>query len=100
MNLNDDMEYIPEALTFDDSPKQVSLSPPQMDPYSIILTQLSGGTSSSQAFKRKTFMVDAMDTQFDKLTINFDVFVDAIGTINVLSEKLCSIAKRQVMTFE
>jgi len=57
----------------------------------------SSNTSSSRVSKRKTSMVDVMDAQFDKLTTKLDVLIDTIGTWNVKTEKLSSIAEIQVM---
>lgn len=38
-------------------------------------------------------MIDAMDTQFDKLTTKLNVFVDTIGIGNALTKKMSSLLK-------
>jgi len=38
-------------------------------------------------------MVNVMDTQVDKLKTKLDVFVDAIGTGNALTQKLSTIVE-------
>jgi len=58
-----------------------------MDFYGLGLTQFapSSGTLSLQGSKRKAWMVDALDTQFDKFTTKFYAFVDVIGIGNAFT---------------
>ncbi|KAL2346268.1 hypothetical protein Fmac_000268 [Flemingia macrophylla] len=109
VDLNDDMDYIPEKQSFDPGFDTTYRSSPHMDSYSLGDGTQSvssaafggtGGTSSSWGTKRKTPMVDVLDTQFDKLTTKLDLFADYLGQGNALTQKLYDIAERQVLAIE
>lgn len=74
------MEYIPEESMFPRFTATTPPSPPTMDKYSLgaihyVSFVPSRGTSSSRGSKRKTPMVDEMNSQFDKLTAKPDGFM-------------------------
>ncbi|KAL2340178.1 hypothetical protein Fmac_008118 [Flemingia macrophylla] len=109
VDLNDDVDNIPEDQPFDAGFAIAYRSPPHVDSYSpgdatqSILSAAStctGGTSSSRGTKRKAPMVDVMDAQFDKLTTRLDVFTDYFGRGNDLTQRLSDIVERQVVAIE
>ncbi|KAL2327631.1 hypothetical protein Fmac_021058 [Flemingia macrophylla] len=88
VDLNDDVDNIPEEQPFNPGFDTVYRSPPHVDSYSpgdgtqsipSAASTGTGGTSSSRGTKRKAPMVDVMDAQFDKLTTKLDVFIDYFG---------------------
>ncbi|KAL2330278.1 hypothetical protein Fmac_017859 [Flemingia macrophylla] len=88
VDLNDDVDNIPEEQPFDPGFDTAYRSPPHVDSYSpgdgtqsipSAASTGTGGTSSSRGTKRKAAMVDVMDAQFDKLTTKLDAFTDYFG---------------------
>ncbi|KAL2342518.1 hypothetical protein Fmac_003803 [Flemingia macrophylla] len=109
VDLNDDVENIPEEQPFDIGFDTAYRSPPHVDSYSLgdgtqsipsAASTGTGGTSSSRGTKRKAPMVDVMDAQFDKLTTRLDVFTDYFGRGNDLTQRLSDIVERQVVAIE
>ncbi|KAL2323197.1 hypothetical protein Fmac_027576 [Flemingia macrophylla] len=113
VDLNDNVDYIPEEQSFHQRFDATYRSPPHMNSYSpgdgpgdgtqsvpSAASGGTGGTSSSRGTKRKAPMVDVMDVQFDKLTTKLDVFVDYLGQGNALTQKLSDIVERQVLAIE
>ncbi|KAL2341764.1 hypothetical protein Fmac_009704 [Flemingia macrophylla] len=109
VDLNDDMDYIPEEQSFHQGFDVAYRSTPHMDSYNpgdgtqsvpSIASGGIGGTSSSRGTKRKAPMVYVMDAQFDKLTTKLNVFADYLGQGNALTQKLSDIAERQVLVIE
>ncbi|KAL2325438.1 hypothetical protein Fmac_024496 [Flemingia macrophylla] len=103
VDMNDDVDNIPEEQPFDPGFDTTYRSPPHVDFYSpddgtqLIPSAAStgtGGTSSSRGTKRKAPMVDVMDAQFDKLTTKLDVFTDYFGRGNDLTQRLYDIVER------
>ncbi|KAL2340535.1 hypothetical protein Fmac_008475 [Flemingia macrophylla] len=104
VDLNDDVENIPEEQPFDAGFDTAYRSPPHVDLYSpgdgtqsipSVASTGTGGTSSSRGTKRKAPMVDVMDAQFDKLTTRLDVFTDYFGRGNDLTREVIDIVERQ-----
>ncbi|KAL2318661.1 hypothetical protein Fmac_032537 [Flemingia macrophylla] len=88
VDLNDDVDYIPEDQSFDPRFDTSYRPPPHMDSYSLgdgthsvpsAVSGGTGGTSSSWGTKRKAPMVDVMDAQFDILTMKLDEFAYYLG---------------------
>ncbi|KAL2334211.1 hypothetical protein Fmac_015424 [Flemingia macrophylla] len=109
VDLNDDVDNIPEEQPFDLGFDTTYRSPPHVDSYSpgdgtqsipSTASTGTGGTSSSRGTKRKAPMVDVIDAQFDKLTTRLDVFTDYFGRGNELTERLSDIVERQVVAIE
>ena len=91
------MEYIPEPSTFDHDTEEPIPSPPVVDSYSPAPTEStpsapSGGTSSSRGSKRKTPLVDLIDSQFAHLMTKLDAVTDAMRQGNDNIDRLSSIA--------
>ncbi|KOM42499.1 hypothetical protein LR48_Vigan05g010300 [Vigna angularis] len=106
VDLNQNMEYIPEQSQWtgyrDPTPPS---PPPSVDEYSPGQTQSvpsvpSGGTSSSRGSKRKAPKVDSIDTQFDKLTTSLDGFANVLSSSNVHFGVISDAAMRQVSAME
>ncbi|KAG2391464.1 O-methyltransferase 3 [Vigna angularis] len=79
--------------------------PPSVDEYSPGQTQSvpsipSGGTSSSRGSKRKTPMVDVIDSQFDKLTTSLDGFANVLSSSNGHFGVISDAVVRQVSVME
>jgi len=90
------MEYIPEPPTFDDGIDETFASP-SMDSFGPGVTESapfahSSETSSSRGSKRKTPMVDIMDTQFSSLTTKLDDISHALRQGNDNIDRLSFIA--------
>ncbi|KAL2318585.1 hypothetical protein Fmac_032461 [Flemingia macrophylla] len=109
VDLNDDVDNIPEEQPFDPGFDTTYRSPPHMDSYSpgdgtqsipSAASTGTGGTSSSRGSKRKAHVVDVMDAQFDKLTTKLDVITDYFGRGNDLTQRLSDIVERQVVAIE
>ncbi|KAL2337137.1 hypothetical protein Fmac_011583 [Flemingia macrophylla] len=109
VDLNDDVDNIPEEQPFDPGFDTAYRSPPHVDSYSpgdgnqsipSAASTGTGGTSSSRGTKRKAAMVDVMDAQFDKLTTKLDAFTDYFGRGNDLTQRLSDIVERQVVAIE
>jgi len=105
VNLNNEMDYIPDAPTLDSFDAYPPTSPPHMDEYGPGPTQFvpsvpSGGTSTSRGSKRKAPMVNLLDSQFDKLSTKLDGFMDVMESGNTQFEKMSYIAERQVIAIE
>ncbi|KAL2339779.1 hypothetical protein Fmac_007719 [Flemingia macrophylla] len=85
VDLNDDVDNIPEEQPFDPGFDSAYRSPPHVDSYSpgdgtqsipFVASTGTGGISLSRGTRRKAAMVDVMDAQFDKLTTKLDAFTD------------------------
>ncbi|XP_052728720.1 uncharacterized protein LOC108322420 isoform X2 [Vigna angularis] len=106
VDLNQNMDYIPEEPNYHDYRDPTPPSPPpSVDEYSPGQTQSvssvpSGGTSSSRGSKRKAPMVDAIDAQFDKLKTNLDGFTNVLSSTNVHFGVISDAAMRQVSAME
>ncbi|KAG2391249.1 uncharacterized protein HKW66_Vig0129900 [Vigna angularis] len=106
VDLNQNMEYIPEEPTYQEYRDPTPPSPPpSVDEYSPGQTQSvpsvpSGGTSSSRGSKRKAPMVDMIDAQFDKLTTSLDGFTNVLDYTNVHFGVISGAAVRQVSAIE
>ncbi|KAL2320733.1 hypothetical protein Fmac_029702 [Flemingia macrophylla] len=109
VDLNDDVNNIPEEQPVDAGIHTTYRSPPHVDSYSpgdgthsipSVASTGTGGTSSSRGTKRKSPMVDVMDAQFDKLTTRLDVFTDYFDRGNNLTQRLSDIVERQVNAIE
>ncbi|KOM25167.1 hypothetical protein LR48_Vigan50s008700 [Vigna angularis] len=106
VDLNQNMDYIPEEPNYHEYRDPTPPSPPpSVDEYSPGQTQSvpfvpSGGTSSSRGSKRKAPMVDAIDSQFDKLKTSLDGFTDVLGSTNVHFGVISDAAVRQVSAME
>ncbi|KOM47200.1 hypothetical protein LR48_Vigan07g090400 [Vigna angularis] len=106
VDLNQYIEYIPEQPEWtgyrDPTPPS---PPPSVDEYSPGQTQSvpsipSGGTSSSRGSKRKTPMVDVIDSQFDKLTTSLDGFANVLSSSNGHFGVISDAVVRQVSVME
>ncbi|KAL2333848.1 hypothetical protein Fmac_015061 [Flemingia macrophylla] len=109
VDLNDDVDNIPEEQPFDPGFDTAYRSPPHVDSYNpgdgtqsipSVTSTVTGGTSSLRGTQRKALMVDVMDAQFDKLTTKLDVFTDYFGRGNDLTQRLSDIVERQVVAIE
>ncbi|KAL2338656.1 hypothetical protein Fmac_013102 [Flemingia macrophylla] len=109
VDLNDDVDNIPEEQPFDPGFDSAYRSPPHVDSYSpgdgtqsipSAASTGTGGTSSSRGTKRKAPMVDVMDAQFDKLTTKLDAFTDYFGRGNELTQRLSDIVEKRVVAIE
>ncbi|KOM34714.1 hypothetical protein LR48_Vigan02g086400 [Vigna angularis] len=106
VDLNQNMEYIPEEPTYQEYRDPTPPSPPpSVDEYGPGQTQSvpsvpSGGTSSSRGSKRKAPMVDVIDAQFDKLTTSLDGFTNVLDSTNVHFGVIYGAVVRQVSTME
>ncbi|KOM41383.1 hypothetical protein LR48_Vigan04g158100 [Vigna angularis] len=106
VDLNQNMEYIPEEPIYPGYRDPIPPSPPpSVDEYSPGQTQFvpsvpSGGTSSSRGSKRKAPMVDVIDSQFDKLTTGLDGFTNVLCSTNVHFGVISDAALRQVSAME
>ncbi|KOM38600.1 hypothetical protein LR48_Vigan03g198200 [Vigna angularis] len=106
VDLNQNLEYIPEEPTYQEYRDPTPPSPPpSVDEYSPGQTQFvpsvpSGGTSSSRGSKRKAPMVDVINAQFDKLTTSLDGFTNVLDSTNVYFGVISGAVVRQVSAME
>nr|KYP50468.1 hypothetical protein KK1_027720 [Cajanus cajan] len=107
VNLNDDVDNIPQDDPFQAGFDITYRSPPHIGSYSpgddtqSVPSAASGGTtgtSSSRGTKRKAPMIDVRDAQFDRLTTRLDAFTDYLGQGNALTQRL--FVERQVVAIE
>ncbi|XP_047171435.1 uncharacterized protein LOC124839604 isoform X2 [Vigna umbellata] len=99
VDLNYQMEYIPESPFYERGTYSTSLSPSGMDEHSPGPTQPvtsipSCETSTSRGSKRKAPMVDLMDSQFEKLITKLDELMNVLRSSNSHFEKILSIMER------
>ncbi|BAT83427.1 uncharacterized protein HKW66_Vig0110600 [Vigna angularis] len=105
VDLNYQMEYIPESPLYERGTYSTSPSPSGMDEHSPGPTQPvtsipSCETSTSRGSKRKAPMVDLMDSQFEKLITKLDELMNVLRSSNSHFEKILSIMERQVSAIE